>query len=524
MKKSKLIITFLIPCLFITVLSLGLSTPSEPHPANAMWIEPSTIQFYTNTTSVGYRFNVTVWINLTSNPTGVCGGWQFKLIYDPTYLNATRAGYTGGTPYAPGTTPGKSEFFNNVSTLPLTPYFGPDYVQVGETWMGVGDMRHVPGYGSLAWVEFEIIAEPSPGEEITVTLDISSGHHPPISDTYALDGNGDEIPLTVYDATYKFTSSAAPPSPPPAGATIYVDPPEIIDPTMRPSSTFEINITILNVTDLKICEFNMSYNPDIIGWMNVGTYKVENETPTVRMILDDEAGYIWMKLTYPTSVNALTPTPIAKIIFHVEAYGATPLDLHDTQLLNSENQPIEHTAEDGFFATIIRDIAIIDITPHENWVYCGWSLNISVTVKNKGDVNETFTVALYYDNTLIGNLTVTDLPPNNETTIIFEWDTQNVTPCQNYTIRAEASKVPYETNLADNQLTDGKVKIRILGDVNADNKVDVKDVYETSKAFGSYPGHPRWNRYADLDRNLKVDVKDIFIVAKNFGQECPTYP
>jgi len=238
------------------------------------------------------------------------------------------------------------------------------------------------------------------------------------------------------------------------------------------------------------------------------------------MILNDEAGYIWMKLTYPTSINALTPTPIVKITFHVEAYGATPLDLHNTQLLNSEEQPIEHTAQDGFFATLIRDIAITNITPHESWVYQGWTLNISVTVKNKGDVNETFSVALYYDNTLIENLTVTDLPPNNETTLIFEWNTQNVTPCCNYSISAEASKVPYETNLSDNQLIDGKVKVRILGDINGDDKVDIKDVYEIASAYGSYPTHPRWNRYADLDRNLRVDVKDVFIVAKNFGQTC----
>ena len=179
----------------LLLLTPAHAQPSEPHPANAMWIEPSTIS---NDLSIGTRFNVTVWINLTSNPTGVCGAWQFKLVYDPTYLNATRAGYTGGTPYAPGTTSGKSEFFNNISTVPLTPLFESDYVQIGESWMGVGDMRHVPGYGSLAWVEFEVIA--SPEGIIEVQLDISSGHHPPTSDTYALDGDGNEIQLNVVDA------------------------------------------------------------------------------------------------------------------------------------------------------------------------------------------------------------------------------------------------------------------------------------------------------------------------------------
>jgi len=195
--KTAIILVFTVVSLSgLLFLTPAYAQPNEPHPANAMWIEPSTIS---NDMSIGTRFNVTVWINLTSNPTGVCGGWQFRMYYDPTYLNATRAGYTGGTPYAPGTTPGKSEFFNNVSTVPLSPFFGSDYVQVGESWMGTGDMRHVPGYGSLAWVEFEVIG--SPDGVIEVQLDISSAYHPPTSDTYAIDGEGEEISLTVADAT-----------------------------------------------------------------------------------------------------------------------------------------------------------------------------------------------------------------------------------------------------------------------------------------------------------------------------------
>jgi hypothetical protein len=50
-----------------------------------------------------------------------------------------------------------------------------------------------------------------------------------------------------------------------------------------------------------------------------------------------------------------------------------------------------------------------------------------------------------------------------------------------------------------------------------DFKVDMKDVGTAAKAFGSYPGHPRWWTLADLDHNYKVDMKDIGAIARKFG-------
>jgi len=48
----------------------------------------------------------------------------------------------------------------------------------------------------------------------------------------------------------------------------------------------------------------------------------------------------------------------------------------------------------------------------------------------------------------------------------------------------------------------------------------MKDMSIVAWSFGSYPGHPRWNPEADLDRNGQVNMRDIAIVARNFGQTC----
>jgi hypothetical protein len=57
----------------------------------------------------------------------------------------------------------------------------------------------------------------------------------------------------------------------------------------------------------------------------------------------------------------------------------------------------------------------------------------------------------------------------------------------------------------------------LIGDVNGDGKVDMKDLVIAGQAFGSYPEHPRWNPQADVNSDGKVDMKDLCIIASHFG-------
>lgn len=92
--------------------------------------------------------------------------------------------------------------------------------------------------------------------------------------------------------------------------------------------------------------------------------------------------------------------------------------------------------------------------------------------------------------------------------------------CHNYKISAQVSILPFETDKLDNKLDDGYVKIKIMGDINGDGKVDIINVDIVAQALGSYPGHPRWNPEADLNRDGKVDIVDLAMVASNFGKTC----
>ncbi|MEM3361565.1 MAG: hypothetical protein QXV85_10225, partial [Candidatus Bathyarchaeia archaeon] len=160
MKIRKIILLIAsLAVLAIIATSVYASEPSEPHDADAIWIEPSTIDI--TGVSVGYKFNVTVWANASKET----AGWQILLYYQRAYLNITRVGYTAGS---------KSEFFQDISVIaagPVLPYdenSTHSSLLYGEAWMS-GPYRS-PGYGSLCWIEFEVIAQPPEG--VNIPLDI----------------------------------------------------------------------------------------------------------------------------------------------------------------------------------------------------------------------------------------------------------------------------------------------------------------------------------------------------------------
>ena len=58
----------------------------------------------------------------------------------------------------------------------------------------------------------------------------------------------------------------------------------------------------------------------------------------------------------------------------------------------------------------------------------------------------------------------------------------------------------------------------LLGDIDDDSFVTIADVSVTAIAFGSYPGHPRWNPIVDLDGDGIISISDVSAVAINFGK------
>ena len=170
--------------------------PNVPHAADAMWIEPSSVNLNTATHDVGYKFNVTLWTNVSQ----ASFSWQFKLLFNTAYLNVTACVFSAG---------GTSDFYVGHGTVPVTAIIDNvnGYVLHGESLVGT-DSRPA-GWGSLSIVEFVVTAVPEKGEEIISELDIQTTYV--TKDTYVEAAAGGDIPLNVYNASYSFVW--APPGP-----------------------------------------------------------------------------------------------------------------------------------------------------------------------------------------------------------------------------------------------------------------------------------------------------------------------
>ena len=88
----------------------------------------------------------------------------------------------------------------------------------------------------------------------------------------------------------------------------------------------------------------------------------------------------------------------------------------------------------------------------------------------------------------------------------------------NYTIGTYAWPVPGETDIAGNLFSDSWIFMSIPGDINADRKVDLRDVYAVGKTFGAVIGDPRYNPNLDINDDGKIDLRDYFTACKNYGK------
>jgi parallel beta-helix repeat protein len=180
---------------------------------------------------------------------------------------------------------------------------------------------------------------------------------------------------------------------------------------------------------------------------------------------------------------------------------------------------VDNVYMDGWIHVGYHDIAVLNITTSRVLIGRGFNVTISVTLENQGDYNETFDLFVYSNSTVVGVFNV-ELLVGNSTIISFTWGTSGFA-YGNYTVNADAVPVPSETELEDNTLSIGMIKVSIPGDINGDFKVDPYDFALFSRAYGTTPGMPKWNMYADFNCNDRVGPEDFAIMSKYYGQHYP---
>jgi len=267
---------------------------------------------------------------------------------------------------------------------------------------------------------------------------------------------------------------------------ITIVPRSIMDVNLTPEKNFTVSIyTDYNGGDIWGWGFELSYNPLVLNGVSVanGDLITTDKDPNARFeagTFDNTLGTLSLTAAWffydvkPVNITS-GPGILADVTFMIVGMGDSniALDLdpatiesgtalkgyteggmgEEYDIINNYFPEPNHILG-GFFQNVevvSHDIAVISVTPSPTSAVKGDLVNITVTVKNNGDVKEDVTVEVYrtigpyvpgYSN-LISTKTAKDLEIGSSTSLTFVWDTTDVKP-GNWTITAVAS-VPEDT-------------------------------------------------------------------------------
>lgn len=449
-------------------------TPPPPRPANFTITPPSIVN---SSLDPGETFTIDVEAEVEN-----LYSYDFLLSYNATILDI--ASISGNLAFPTPTiiqTAGQVDISSSL-TMPSLP---------------------INGTLSLVNIEFNILAK---GES---PLDLH--------DVIVRDKDGNSLPVNEVNDGY-FNNLII--------TKMFVDPPEIIDPYMKPGDIFTIDIDIQDAIGMYDYKYKLGFDRNVIICLGATVLPPNNDTHfNLQQIVNNTIGVLWVYVQYSPPappINIHGVKAVTRITFMVRNYGQTVLDLYNADVSTPSGGSLNPVIEDGFFATLLTDVAIMYVNvTSPNKVYPGKIVTIQVTAMNRGNfTTETFNVTLHYSSNVIGVQTVT-LGPWSNVTLTFHWDTTGQVPCNNFTIWAEASHVPFELKFDNNVYYDGWVKIKMLGDVNGDGVIDILDIVLISIAYGSRPGYPNWNPEADLVPPYGfVDILDLVTCSSKYGWHC----
>jgi len=320
------------------------------------------------------------------------------------------------------------------------------YIFAADTLLGVERAGSPSGAGTIATVTFLAEAQGVSTLELWgVKLIDFDG------DRFVENPAPSQYPVIVEDGYFAYPI-----------ARLSVNPSAIVDSTKGAGSTFTININITGAQSVFNWSLALKWSASILDAATVseGSFLNSAGTTSFSYQINQAAGNL-------TANSALTGAPLGgvngsgilvSVTFNVETKGSTVLDAYNAKLFDRAGTFIPHDVlaafdvrNDGYFSNQRRDVSISEVRLSTTSVTAGDSVNINVTVRNLGEINETFTVTVFYASSSIGSKSVTNLAAGGTATLTFTWVTSNV-PAGDYEIKAQTSTILGDVNTADNSL------------------------------------------------------------------------
>jgi len=260
--------------------------------------------------------------------------------------------------------------------------------------------------------------------------------------------------------------------------TIYLDPLTI---EALPGQAFNITICIVNVTDLYDWQVFLYYRNYVVNVIEVyeGPFlKAAGVTvfpnPSIQNDWNATHGRVFAGCCRLGDVPGVSGSGVlATIKFGCVGPGDSPLkictDPDESFLWDSNLEYILFQALDGYVTgpPAPHDVAVVNVTPSVTEVFAGQTVDLTVISKNVGTSTENFDVTACYNSHVIGTKALSNIAPEEETTLQFVWNTSDV-PMGTYVIKVLASVIPGEINLMNNIYVDSTIKIKPAYDLSVE--------------------------------------------------------
>jgi hypothetical protein len=359
-------------------------------------------------------------------------------------------------------------------------------------------------------------------------------------------------------------------------AKVYVDPPKVEDVALVPNTKFNVSVRVDDIPaspGLAGVQFRLTWDPNILNCTRIQEILFHSVTPedswsniwSIQLKFNNTGGYADYAQTFQDTTLAIADgyAPIsgnqivANLTFNVKAVGKCDLHFIPSNALlgDPDGLPIPQQLADGFFSNLppspapkaallyVDPTKIVDpnLTPSHNFTIdiniinasdlagleFKLGFNVSVlhanSVASGGFIPNSVTPATQIDNTagfIRFNVSLsTPLSGDGNVTVVqFHVEGDNV---RNSTLHLYDVKLVNSTgqtlsfSTVDGSFSNARM---ILGDLDGDGIVNLKDAMLAAKAFGSSPEDPKWNPDADLDGNGTINIIDLILLAANFGR------
>jgi hypothetical protein len=341
-------------------------------------------------------------------------------------------------------------------------------------------------------------------------------------------------------------------------------------------STFEVNVTVQNVTDLFGFDFNLTWDNSLITLTGVN-YESSLDTiwgPSNWIMIKNETGPGWYKLVALSTASGFSDPearPLAKLTFHVERCRnweeETAIRFAVMKLSNSDSNPILASVVNGVyrmaaerptiqlkpniticrkyderFSLSINIISALDVKDFTFEINCNTTLldyvDGSDTWSGLGAGTITFNETL---GTLHGNVTFST-PINGDhwllnVTLVDSyhriWRNESLVPGwkndQTDRMRFNWANLSYLTH-ADLRYEEGRINqinvtelvyafSPIQGDVDNNGTVDIFDLRTVAAYYLVDSSKPEWTEASEYDLNGDdvIDLLDLLVTDANFG-------